>query len=45
MCAIAGHTPAMLARHDKQKSAAGNSHEVITFLSGVAIDQTDYVFM
>src|SRR5262245_63307367 len=23
----------------------GNSHEVITFLSGVAIDQIDYVFM
>jgi Ca2+-binding RTX toxin-like protein len=23
----------------------GNSHEIITFLSGVAIDQTDYVFM
>jgi Ca2+-binding RTX toxin-like protein len=23
----------------------GNSHEIITFLSGVAIDQTDYVFI
>ena len=23
----------------------GNLHEIITFLSGVAIDQTDYVFM